>query len=140
MEMDLDLRNRPDNPDTRIAARTFVKINSHPHNESAEPTIIPLDGSQNIVTTTEPIPMKDPPVLRPWAPFRTLPDFEYAESAVTGALSKDTVNLQLRGMRSSWADRSNITFQNYDDMQKSLAAAREYGIKVWTFLRYVFCD
>jgi hypothetical protein len=140
MEIDVDPQNRSDDPDTRISAQTFVKIVHHPHNESGEPTIIALDGSQNVATTKEPTPMKDPQLLRPWAPFRTLPDFEYAESAVTGALSKNTVNLQLRGMRSNWAERSNVTFLNYDDMAKSLEAAREYGIKVRTFLPHVVCD
>jgi hypothetical protein len=133
MEIDMDTQNRSNDPNTRIGAQTFVEVTHHPHNESGEPTMIPLDGSLNLVRNKEPIGMKDFHLLRPWAPFRTLPDFEYAESAVTGALSKDTVNLQLRGMRSGWAERSNVTFQNYDDMAKSLAAAREYGIKVWSF-------
>jgi hypothetical protein len=70
------------------------------------------------------------PPLKPWAPFRTLSDFEYAESAVTGCLPKKIVNLQLRGMAKGWAEKSNITFKNHDDMMESLRAAREYGIKV----------
>jgi hypothetical protein len=68
---------------------------------------------------------------RPWAPFKTLADFEYTETAVKGLLSKDLVNKQLAGFNEGWSiGGSRLTIHNYKDMQRSLAKAREYGIQV----------
>jgi hypothetical protein len=96
-----------------------------------QPTIIPLDVPNNSNAVSEPQFSEGFSSLsKPWAPFRTLADFEYAKSAVTGSLSKATVNFQLRGMANSWVEKSNITFRNYDDLMELLTAAREYGVKV----------
>ena len=66
-----------------------------------------------------------------WAPFRTLADFEYTETAVKGLLSEDLVNRQLVGFNEAWSiGGSHLTIHNYKDMQKSLAVAREFGIQV----------
>jgi len=71
------------------------------------------------------------PESRPWAPFRTLGDFEYTETAVIGQLSEDLVNRQLNGICNKWSiGGSHLTIHAYKDMQKSLEKAREYGIKV----------
>lgn len=71
------------------------------------------------------------PVSRPWAPFKTLADFEYTETAVKGLLSKDLVNKQLAGFNEGWSiGGSHLTIRNYNDMQQFLANAREYGVQV----------
>ena len=68
---------------------------------------------------------------RPWAPFRTLADFEYTETAVKGLLSKDLVDKQLAGFNGRWSiGGSHLTLRTYKDMQDSLAKAREYGVQV----------
>jgi hypothetical protein len=77
------------------------------------------------------------PQSRPWAPFRTLADFEYTETAVTGLLSEEVVNKQLAGFNKGWAiGGSRLTINNYKDMQGSLALAREYGVQVLNHLLF----
>jgi hypothetical protein len=124
--------------DTQEGPEMFIKIVSHSHDPSAKPIIISLDTPRDLTHVTKSkVPNDTVPNLRPWAPFLTLADFEYAESAVTGHLSRPLVNTQLHGMAGGWAEKTNITFRNYDDMKKSLAAAREFGIKV-SFGCFVF--
>lgn len=112
-------------------SRMFIKTIHHPHSGITKSSIIPLDAPHMEVQQEHSFPTQSSLNIKPWAPFRTLADFTYAESAVTGPLSKKTVNLQLKALSSGcWAKESHITFQNYDDMEKSLNAAREYGVRV----------
>ena len=67
---------------------------------------------------------------RPWAPFLSLADFEYTETAVNGLLSKKTVDKQLSGFNSRWAIGSHLSIQNSKDMEAALAMACEYIVKV----------
>jgi hypothetical protein len=101
----------------------------HPHSGVKE-TIIPLehlDSAINEIPDTVLLPQIR---SKPWAPFRSREDFEYTETAVTGLLSKDIVNKQLFGMRNRWAKSTRITLRSHSDMEKSLTAARQYGVKV----------
>ena len=71
------------------------------------------------------------PESRPWVPFRSLADFEYTETAIVGRLSEYLVNRQLNGFCNKWSiGGSHLTIHTYQDMQKSLEKARDYGIKV----------
>jgi len=106
----------------------IIKIINHPHSGISDPTIIPLEGTTSIdsqaslfLSQTE---------GRPWAPFRTRADFEYTETAVLGLLSKDIVNKQLYGIKNSWSSHSSITLRSHADMERSLQAARTYGVPV----------
>jgi hypothetical protein len=74
-------------------------------------------------------PQPDP---QPWAPFETLADFEYTETAVQGLLSKKLVNKQLAGFNSKWAVDSRLSIKNYSDMEKVLAKARRLTVQVRT--------
>ena len=72
---------------------------------------------------------------RPWAPFLTLADFEYTETAVNGLLSKKTVDKQLSGFNSTWAiGGSHLSIRNSKDMEAALAMACEYIVKVSVFM------
>ncbi len=72
---------------------------------------------------------------RPWAPFLTLADFEYTETAVNGLLSKKTVDKQLLGFNSKWAiGGSHLSIQTSKDMETALAMACEYIVKVSVFI------
>jgi hypothetical protein len=72
-----------------------------------------------------------PPSAKPFAPFRTLADFEYTETAVQGLLPRHLIDKQLAGICGLWCPSgSNLTIKNYADMKKSLDAAREYGVRV----------
>lgn len=68
---------------------------------------------------------------KPWAPFRTRPDFEYTETAIKGSLRPTEVNAQLAGIHGPWSKAgSNLTIHNHGEMLRSLAAAREYAVPV----------
>ena len=115
---------------------TYIKIIPHPNSVDTVATIIPLTSSSSQAATTF-IPT---PESRPWAPFRTLADFEYTETAVVGRLSENLVNRQLNGFCNKWSlGGSHLTIHTYKDMQKSLEKARDYGIKVsheWALLAW----
>ena len=75
---------------------------------------------------------------RPWAPFLSLADFEYTETAVNGLLSKKTIDKQLSGFNSRWAIGSHLSIQNSKDMEAALAMACEYIVKVSMTMYQVF--
>lgn len=95
-------------------------------------TIVPLTSSNTSLSSSQAAETYFPvPESRPWAPFRTLADFEYTETAVKGLLSKDLVDKQLAGFHGKWCiGESHLTLRTYKDMQDSLAFAREYGVQV----------
>jgi hypothetical protein len=109
----------------------FIKIISHPHSMTTEPTIIPLEGGSVVESTPDKAPTFIQDVgEKPWAPFRTRADFEYTETAIKGLLSKNIVDAQLQGINNHWAKRSKITLQTYMDMERTLAIARADGLPV----------
>lgn len=116
----------------------FIKVIPHPHSLDPTPTIIPLTLSPSLsINASGPVfqPRSDP---WPWAPFRTLADFEYTETAIQGLLSKALINKQLAGMNSRWAVGSKLSIKNYNDMEKVLAKARKHTIQVRTILRCIW--
>lgn len=117
-------------PAPRPPTSLFIKIIHHPDSGVNEPTTIPLESQDAVPFEPEHHIFTCQPYAKPWAPFRSREDFEYAETAVKGLLSKDIVNLQLLGLQGRWAESTRITFRSYTDMEKSLAAARQYGVQV----------
>lgn len=113
----------------------FIKIIPHPHSLDPAPTIIPFTLSPAL-NASGPIfqPWSSP---WPWAPFRTLADFEYTETAIQGLLSKALVNKQLAGINSRWAVGSNLSIKNYNDMEKALTQARKHTVQVRTILHCI---
>ena len=112
----------------------FIKVIPHPHSLDPTPTIIPLTLSPSLsIDASGPIfqPRSDP---WPWAPFQTLADFEYTETAIQGLLSKALINKQLAGINSRWAIGSTLSIKNYNDMEKALAKARKHIVQVRTIL------
>ncbi len=67
---------------------------------------------------------------RPWAPFLSLADFEYTETAVNGLLSKKTIDKQLSGFNSRWAIGSHLSIQNSKTWKLPLRWQCEYIVKV----------
>ena len=105
----------------------------HPHSVDTSTTIIPLTSNDTSHSSQFEVPTNfvPAPQSRPWAPFRTLADFEYTETAVKGLLSEELVNKQLAGFNDGWSiGGSRLTIHTYKDMQNSLAKAREYGVQV----------
>jgi len=118
------------NVNAPLADTTYIKIIHHPHSGITKPTIIPLEGNPIDDDSVIPSVFVPQPVEKPWAPFRTRPDFEYAESVVRSRMNNKMIDAQLYGMHHGWAQGSNITFRNYADMEKSLRAARFCVVQV----------
>ena len=115
----------------------FIKVIPHSHSPDPTPTIIPLTLSPSLsINASGPVfqPQFDP---WPWAPFQTLADFEYTETAIQGLLSKALINKQLAGINSRWAAGSKLSIKNYNDMEKALAKARKHTVQVRTILHYI---
>ncbi|KJA12958.1 hypothetical protein HYPSUDRAFT_73169 [Hypholoma sublateritium FD-334 SS-4] len=123
-------------PPSSVVADEYIKITPHPHSLDPTTIIVPLNSPKTAQPERKPglisaiagdheIPVDS----RPWAPFRSLADFEYTETAVNGLLSKQVVNKQLEGFNSAWAIGSRLTIRNSNDMEASLAMACEYIIK-----------
>ena len=116
----------------------FIKVIPHPHSLDPTSTIIPLTSFPSLsIDVSGPIfqPRSDP---WPWAPFQTLADFEYTETAIQGLLSKALINKQLAGINSKWAVGSRLTIKNYNDMEKALAKARKHTVQVRTILHCIY--
>jgi hypothetical protein len=111
---------------------TYIKILPHPHSTNTDEIIIPVDcGEAALDATQKPTETVLDPIPKPWAPFRTRADFEYTETAVQGLLSKGLVDRQLSGITKCWSvSGSHLTIRNYADMERSLEAARQYGVPV----------
>ena len=105
-----------------------MKVIPHPHSVNSEVKIIPLTGQSASSESVKYVPES---VSKPWAPFRTLTDFEYTETAIQGLLSKDLIDKQLAGFHKGWhTGESHLTIHNYCDMQESLRKARAYIVQV----------
>lgn len=103
----------------------YIKIIPHPHSRDPAVKIIPLSTSFDDTLAFQPKPSSCP-----WAPFKSLADFEYTETAVKGLLSKELVNAQLAGINSTWATGSLLSIKNYRDMEHVLSKACKYFVQV----------
>ena len=114
----------------------YIKIIPHPHSLDTTPIIIPITlsatdhSSYRSSKTSTPLSVPSYPAVPPWAPFNTLADFEYTETAVQGLLSKELVNKQLAGIQGSWAVESRVTLRSYNDMEAALTQARRHYVQV----------
>jgi hypothetical protein len=130
----------PNGPET-TASTFYIQTIPHPHNDSTTPVYLSLDGGVPPEQVAErydnpPRPFVPPSAFKPWSPFRTRADFEYAESVVLSNMERKWVDTQLAGIAGGWSNSpSNITFRNYSHMEKSLAAARTYGVQVCNCLK-----
>ncbi|KAJ7347921.1 hypothetical protein DFH08DRAFT_808700 [Mycena albidolilacea] len=138
VSMEEDAPTEADASNKSGSASTFyIKTVPHPHNESGTTSYILLDGGDLPGDTpgpeqvaAHPQPSVPSPACKAWAPFRTRADFEYAESVVLPNMPRKWVDTQLAGIQAGWSNSpSNITFRNYEHMEKSLAAARKYVVQ-----------
>jgi hypothetical protein len=149
MSHDIDLESEDEADESNILLprsfhnipTAFIEIFHHPHSGIHTPTRIPLDSTVGPTpVANRVVPIRDMDFLdKPWAPFKTQADFEFAEQVVTKCIDKDTVNTLLDGFNGNWASETTITFRCHLDLQTSLSAARRFGIQVcFTLYIYIF--
>ncbi|KAJ7581540.1 hypothetical protein C8J56DRAFT_1057519 [Mycena floridula] len=129
MDIDMDMEQNQPAVEGPKLPELYIKFVFHPH--SSEPgCIISLSGSEPLLSKVSYNPELD---TKPWAPFRSLEDFEYMETAIQSLLSKSMVDIQLASIHGHWSKSgSTLTLKNHKDMEKSLAAARQYTIQFKT--------
>ena len=77
------------------------------------------------------------PEKQPWAPFRTLEDFEVTELAITSLLPRTGIAKLLDGVTGKWSNRkSPVTLKTYSNMDAVLYKARKYIVQVYSGLQY----
>ena len=97
--------------------------------------IIPLVGS--FPTKSNAAAYVPQPENRPWAPFRTLEDFEVTELAMTSLMRRSAINTLLAGVTGKWSNgNSAVTLKKYSDMDAVLSKARKYVVQVCQYSRY----
>jgi hypothetical protein len=113
----------------------YITIAPHPKDIDTFGKIILLSGggislrsADEESTSSNPCIAELANAARPWAPWVSLPDFEYAETAVKGVLSEEIINDQLRGFTGPWSGfNSRITLRTYREYRRVLESARLMG-------------
>jgi hypothetical protein len=109
----------------------FLKITPHPKSVNQESLIIPLVGNSTSPAKDGATPYIPQPQERPWAPFRTLEDFEVTETAIASLMPRKVVDKFLAGVTGRWSDgKSPVTVKKYSDMDVALFKARKYVVQV----------
>ncbi|KAJ6461691.1 hypothetical protein C8R45DRAFT_841971, partial [Mycena sanguinolenta] len=104
----------------------------HPKDSLASPDIISL--CHPICRAVDPAENKRLENLidaaRPYAPWNTLSDFQYTETAVQGLLKPKFIDTQLKGMTGSWlGGQGNITMKNYREYRRVLTQSHVSGVQ-----------
>ena len=116
----------------------FIEVIYHPHNGNRTSTAIHLGASAEKQNASVKRGICIPLHGKPWAPFRTRSDFEFAEVAVTQGFTAPTVKTLLNGYHGRWADHSKITLRDNDSLQESLSAARTFVTQVYLMICVMF--
>lgn len=117
----------------------YLKYIPHPKSANQTSLIIPLIGNSQVGESA--VSLVRQPENRPWAPFRTLEDFEVTELATTSLMSKTSITKLLAGVTGKWSyGESPVTLKKYSDMDTVLNKARKYVVQVRYVLDYYKCS
>ncbi|THU98550.1 hypothetical protein K435DRAFT_818849 [Dendrothele bispora CBS 962.96] len=118
--------------DTGHSSDFFIRVETHP-DANVPDKIIPLNSMDAAQDNPQPKPNPSPTyAYHPWAPFRSLADFEFTEIAVRSNLPKQVVDSQLHLLHNSWTKHSEITLNNHSDMMAVLTSARDLSTSFQT--------
>ncbi|KAL1739189.1 hypothetical protein HDZ31DRAFT_49778, partial [Schizophyllum fasciatum] len=115
----------------------YLKVTHHPH-ANLPPTIIPLDSPMPQVPSGTEVPH----IVKPFAPFRSLADFEFVEHVVNTKASKPQIQNLLDAITNRWipddakaildahgARATSVTYRTVSNVEKSMEYARQYTIQ-----------
>ncbi|CAK5266720.1 unnamed protein product [Mycena citricolor] len=107
----------------------YIDFIPHPKDVGASREITSLcDPSPSYHANPSPRSLLD--AASPFAPWRTLSDFEYTETAVKGVSSANIVDAQLKGMTGRWSKQdSDITLRNFREFRRTLTDAHVHGVE-----------
>ncbi|KIJ36129.1 hypothetical protein M422DRAFT_261454 [Sphaerobolus stellatus SS14] len=109
----------------------YIEVIHHPHSGSHTSSIIPItgqvDNGQRTTGAAQLVYHYQTPVKgKPWAPFRTREDFEFAEMAVVEGFNSHCTQKILDGVNGRWASNSRLTILDSNDLKESLESARNF--------------
>jgi hypothetical protein len=111
--------------------QAYLKIIPHPKSMNQISLIIPLIGNSLAGDSESAAHFVPQPENRPWAPFRTLEDFEVTELAITSLMPKTGITKLLAGVTGKWSNgKGPVTLKTYSDMDAVLYKARKYVVQV----------
>ena len=112
----------------------YLKVIPHPKSANQVSLIIPLVGNSPARGS---IAVYVPQLEnQPWAPFRTLEDFEVTEIAITSLMRRPAINKLLTGVTGKWSNgNSAVTLKKHSDMDAVLSKARKYVVQVLFLLQ-----
>ncbi|KAJ7842571.1 hypothetical protein B0H14DRAFT_2586293 [Mycena olivaceomarginata] len=103
-------------PKDLLAAGKIISL-CHPTMREVDPTI--TKRVENLIDAA-----------RPYAPWTTLSDFQYTETAVQGLLKPKFIDTQLKGMTGSWLrGQGDITLKDYHEYRRVLTQAHLSGVQ-----------
>ncbi|KAL1754470.1 hypothetical protein FB107DRAFT_275798 [Schizophyllum commune] len=123
--------------DTNRTSQRYLKVIHHKH-AAIESEVIPLDAPLPALPSQSTAPQK----RKPFAPFRTLADFEFVEHVVNAKLSRPETKELLDEVTNRWipADTkafleahgrsaTSVTYRTLADVEQSMKNARQYTIQ-----------
>ncbi|KIJ31648.1 hypothetical protein M422DRAFT_266678 [Sphaerobolus stellatus SS14] len=129
--------NEPDNMQSSPKSpESFIEIRYHPHSGNLNTTIIPLNNPQEKEPGSNTGCVLSSISAKPWAPFRTRADFEFAEEMVKSGLHSESIRKLLEGFNGRWATQTLISMKNFANFQDSLAAARHFSVQYHFTFKY----
>ncbi|KIJ31220.1 hypothetical protein M422DRAFT_267173 [Sphaerobolus stellatus SS14] len=105
--------------------QSFIEVIHHPHSGITTATIIPIDVPKSNKSNAHIFSSSS----NFHSSFRQRADFEFARTVVTKALNRETVEIFLAGFQGRWASNTHISFVNFSDFQRTLEAARHFGVQ-----------
>lgn len=110
---------------------SFIRVIHHPHSGNPSTTIIPIDNHDLEQRQIKSNKIKDHSFQdKPWAPFKTLADFEFTRGMVRQGVNQNFVELLLEGLNGRWCQNSKLSFCSYKDYTHALEMARRTVVQV----------
>jgi hypothetical protein len=111
---DLDGNNNDTNhPDSEAELKLDdIKIEYHP-SSSRPPEIFPFDEFKRYTESM----YEPPPDQKPWKPFRSREDFEFAEIALDAAMNRAQIDAMIKLFHRCLNHMGSFTLQNNDDLK-----------------------
>ncbi len=106
-----------------------IKTEYHPHS-GQETVVMAFENFTRARSSTYQPPRDD----KPWRPFASRTDFEFAELVLDAALSKKQVNALLKLVHRIKQGEDSLTFTTYNDVQQAWADASPKVTPVSTYI------
>lgn len=109
-------------PGTQIPKAGDIVIEYHPHSKRGTRIISAEEYKASLSYISEPTePVDD----KPWHPFKSREDFEFAELVHDAALNRPQIERFIKLIRRCQDTPGSLTFQKYSDLKDSLESASE---------------